>query len=332
MSPFDSLQDLVSSLSTPLKLRWLLEPPSRRIPLHDPADGPGLCLVGSLNCIHPSRVQIIGPAEFAYLRDLQPQARADMMARVCAARPVAVVFSDGLEPDPEFCYLAEAEHTPLLGSSLNDQDIIEFLRRVLTQAFAERTTIHGVFLEVLGMGVLVLGDPGIGKSELALDMIVRGHRLIADDAPEFVRIAPEIIEGRCPPLLRDFLEVRGLGVLNIRAMFGESAVRETDHLKLVVRMHAYSAQELANIDRLSGSLAARSVLGVTVPEVTIPVAPGRHLAVLLETAVRSQILRARGYDASEDLAERQANLLATDGLATEGAAWEPELSPRRPWA
>jgi HPr kinase/phosphorylase len=321
----ESLQSLVDSLNKPLKLRWLLAPPKRPIALHSPADLPRQRLIGSMNCIRPNRVQIVGPAELDYLRDLHPQAREDMLSRVFAARPLAIILAAGLEPDAELRARVEREHTPILGSTLEDQDILEHLQHVLTHVLAERTTVHGVFLEVLGMGVLLVGDPGIGKSELALELIARGHRLIADDAPEFARTAPALIEGRCPPLLRDFLEVRGLGVLNIRAMFGESAVRETDRLQLVVSMRVYQPDELAGIDRLQGSLAARSLLGIAVPEITIPVAPGRNLAVLLETAVRAQILRNRGYDAGTDLAERQANL-----LAGERPVWNTDFSLREP--
>jgi HPr kinase/phosphorylase len=326
VKPIDSLQSLVDSLSEPLKLQWLFEPPKQRIPLQTPPEGPRQRLVGSMNCIRPNRVQVVGQAEFAYLRDLHPHARGDMLTRVFTASPVAVIFADALEPDAQFRARAEQEGTPLLGSSLNDQDIVEHLQHVLTHTFAERTTLHGVFLEVLGMGVLLVGDPGIGKSELALELIARGHRLIADDAPEFARIAPEVIEGRCPPLLRDFLEVRGLGVLNIRAMFGESSVREKNHLNLVISMRFFDNSELACIDRLRGSLSTRNILGIAVPEITIPVAPGRNLAVLLETAVRSQILRTRGYDAGSDLAERQAGL-----LAAEVPAWETEHRLHEPW-
>ena len=319
MKSNDFPQSLFDSLSESLKLCWLLGPAHPGASLQSPPESPRQRLVGSMNCIRPNRVQVIGPAEFTYLRELHPTARADMLGRMFAARPVAVIFADGLRPDAELLAQAERERTPLLGSSLDDQHLIEHLQHVLTYRFAKRTTLHGVFLEVLGMGILLVGDPGIGKSELALELIARGHRLVADDAPEFARVAPEIIEGRCPPLLRDFLEVRGLGVLNIRAMFGESAVRETNRLRLVISMRIYDSGELAGIDRLRGSLSTRDILGMAVPEITIPVAPGRNLAVLLETAVRSQFLRTRGYDAGADLAERQAGLLAAEAPAWESA-------------
>ena len=170
---------------------------------------------------------------------------------------------------------------------------------------ARKTTLHGVFLEVLGMGVLLTGDPAVGKSELALDLITRGSRLVADDAPEFTRIAPDIISGTCPPLLREFLEVRGLGILNIRAMFGDSAIKRTKYLRLIVHLKRMSSEQISGMDRLSGAHTNRDVLGVSVPQVTVPVAPGRNLAVLVESAVRNHLLRLKGYDATEVLIERQ---------------------------
>ena len=156
---------------------------------------------------------------------------------------------------------------------------------------------------------LLVGDPAVGKSELALELINRGQRLIADDAPEFANIAPEMLEGFCPPLLRDFLEVRGLGILNIRAMFGESAVRQRKRLNLIVNLRTLDAAGLLRLDRLGGPQSARTILGVNIPEVTMPVAPGRNLAILVEAAVRSQVQRSRGYDAGADFTERQARAL-----------------------
>jgi len=321
MSPADTLQGLVERVGAALKLRWLSTPPEGLRPLR--SDDPGSAkqsLVGSLNCIHPNRLQVVGHPELVYLADLGPTAHDETLRKLFAGRPAAVIFSDDIDPEPLVLELAERSGTPILCSPLGDEDIIGRLRYFLTHALAESTTLHGVFMEVLGMGVLLVGDPAIGKSELALDLISRGHRLVADDAPQFARVAPDTLDGTCPPLLRDFLEVRGLGVLNIRAMFGESAVAQSRHLNLVINLRAMTAAELASIDRLAGSLSARSILGVTVAEVTMPVAPGRNLAILVEAAVRHQILRVRGYDAGVDFIERQARAMAERPSDADGAS------------
>jgi HPr kinase/phosphorylase len=322
MEHIQSLQTLVEHIGPRLRLRWLTPPPSRLRLLLDsaPGDGPtgtAQSLVGSLNCIHPNRIQVLGRPEIEHLGDLSLPAYRETVERLFAARPAAVVFAEALDPDPLFFELAAREETPLLGSPLRDEEVVGHLQHLLTHALAERTVVHGVFLAVLGMGLLLVGDPGIGKSELALEMIARGHRLIADDAPEFARITPDTLQGSCPPLLRDFLEVRGLGVLNIRAMFGEGAVQQREILNLIVNMRSFGNDELARIDRLRGSLSARTILGVAIPEITLPVAPGRNLAVLLETAVRNQTLRIRGYDAGVDLIDRQNRAVADDAAARE---------------
>jgi HPr kinase/phosphorylase len=325
MKPVDSLQGLLEHIGPRLRLHWLTPPPPQYRPLlgESLADRHGhsaQSLVGSLNCIHPNRLQVLGQAEIMHLADLSEPAYRETVDRLFAARPAAIIFASDIEPQPIFFDLAAQTETPLIGSSASDVEIVDRLQYFLTHALAERKTVHGVFLEVLGMGVLLAGDAGVGKSELALEMIARGHRLIADDAPEFARIAPETLEGSCPPLLRDFLEVRGLGVLNVRAMFGEGAVRQRENLNLIVNMRAFEANELAQIDRLRGSLSARTILGVAVPEITLPVAPGRNLAVLLETAVRNQILRIRGYDAGVDLVDRQARAIEESASALADAA------------
>ncbi|WP_295542481.1 HPr(Ser) kinase/phosphatase [uncultured Thiohalocapsa sp.] len=311
MTPVLSLQGLVEQIGPRLKLRWLTPPPAQPHPLlSEPGEQSAQRLVGSLNCIHPNRLQVLGGAEIAHLADLSTPAYEETIERLFSARPAAVIFAADIAPEPVYFQYAEHTGTPLLGAAACDAEIVDRLQYFLTHALAERVTVHGVLLEVLGLGVLLTGDAGIGKSELALEMIARGHRLIADDAPELARIAPEVLEGSCPALLRDFLEVRGLGVLNVRAMFGEGAVRQHETLNLVVQMLSFDNQGLASIDRLRGSLSTRTILGVAVPEITLPVAPGRNLAVLLETAVRNQILRLRGYDAGVDLEDRQARALA----------------------
>ncbi len=309
----DSLQSLIRQTAPRSRLHWLTPEPATPRPLR--GDRPELsrqALIGSLNCIHPNRLQVIGHAELVYLSGLGTTAYGETIDKLFAEQPAAVIFADGIDPEDAFWESAERTGTPLLGSPVGDEELINHLRYYLTHALAERTTVHGVFIEVLGMGVLLLGDPAVGKSELALDLISRGHRLIADDAPRFARVAPEQLEGSCPEPLRDFLEVRGLGILNIRAMFGEGAVTLHKTLNLIIDLKPLDQSGLERIDRLSGSLSTSNILGVTVPRFTMPVAPGRNLAILVEAAVRHQILRIRGYDAGVDFIDRHARAIGSD--------------------
>jgi len=170
-------------------------------------------------------------------------------------------------------------------------------------------TLHGVYLEVMSIGVLLTGESGVGKSELALELITRGHRLIADDAPEFSRIAPDIVNGTCPKGLLDFLEVRGLGILNVRELLGAGALRSNKYLRLIIRLERLEGEGLINLDRLEGSYSERRVLGLDFPEIVLPVTAGRNLAVLVECAARNHILRMSGYNSADDFMHRQRALL-----------------------
>ncbi len=268
---------------------------------------------GHLNLIHPNRIQVLGPAEAGYLEQLHGDTRAEHLRRIFAATPACVIVSDGLPVADDLRARADAAAVALFSAPLPDYKIISHLQYYLSNALADRLILHGVFMEVLGIGVLLTGKSGVGKSELALELISRNHRLIADDAPEFRRTAPDILNGSCPAGLSGFLEVRGLGVLDIRAMFGDSVIKPDKNLRLIIHLQQMSGEELAAIDRLQGSRQRRTILDVEVPQITLPVAPGHNLAVLVEGAVRNHILLLKGYNAAQTFSERQQRMILGEG-------------------
>lgn len=269
----------------------------------EPAD-----LVGYLNLIHPNRIHVFGHAEFAYTRRIGATRCTALNEDLVAGHPPAVIVADGLDPPADLLDRASANGLPMLGTPLPAARVIEFLRVYLTKAIAKTCSMHGVLMDVLGMGVLISGESGLGKSELALELISRGHGLVADDVVELARIAPHAIEGRCPPLLRDLLEVRGLGLLDIRTIFGETAVRRKMTLKLIVHLVRRSTMDDA-YQRLPLEALTEDVLGLAIPKVVIPVAAGRNLAVLTEAAVRSTVLQLRGFDTTGEFLARQRKLI-----------------------
>jgi len=310
MSVPATVRDLFDILKDKLALEWVAGEAggSRHLKGKLP-EAQNQPLAGQLNNIHPNRIQVIGPAELSYLSTLGKNSHQDVMDKLFWGLPAAVVVANEAEISSEFIAYAERTNTPLLRSPLPDNKLLSNLQYYLSRALADSITLHGVFMEVLGMGVLLTGDSAVGKSELALELITRGHRLIADDAPDFSRMAPDILTGSCPPLLQEFLEVRGLGILNVRAMFGDSVIKKEKYLRLIVNLKRLSEEELVQIDRLQGSYSTRELLGVKTAEVTIPVAPGRSLAILVETAVRQHIQRRKGYDAGRDFIERQQKMI-----------------------
>ena len=262
-------------------------------------------LIGHLNFIHPNWIQVLGPTEVEYIEALDPAVCRATLTDI-AARDLACFMIAGSERVPEtLAAAADATDTPIFVSPLESVELMWMLRPYLARALSDSTTAHGVFLDVLGMGVLITGASGVGKSELALELISRGSGLIADDVVEFYRISPETLEGRCPAILRDFLEVRGLGVLNIRTIFGEAALRPRKNLKLIVHLERPGA-DLAPLERLPLRPGSEQLMGVDVVKVTIPVAAGRNLAVLTEAAVRNQVLQLRGIDSTREFIARQA--------------------------
>jgi HPr kinase/phosphorylase len=262
-------------------------------------------LIGHLNLTHPNSIQVIGAYEAGTL--------AGHLERLFAAAPAAVIVADGVAPSPALLEAASRSHTSLFTSPYPAARVIEKLSRYLGKALAETTERHGVFMDVLGLGVLVTGDSGVGKSELGLELISRGHGLVADDVVEISRIAANTLEGRCPPMLKDFLEVRGLGLLNIRTIFGETAVRPKMRLKLVAHLEKPSVAGRDSIERLPLADMSEEILGIVIRRVVIPVAAGRNLAVLIEAAVRNHILQLRGVNSMAEFLDRQKKELDANG-------------------
>ncbi len=261
-------------------------------------------LVGHLNLIHPNRIQVLGRREFAYIDGYSGDATGQVVANLFAAGPAAIILADGVAGPEALLNAAQAADVPVLATSFAADTVIDTLRRYLAKVLADSISMHGVFMDVLGLGVLITGESGVGKSELALELISRGHGLVADDVVEISRIAAKTLEGRCPPLLKDFLEVRGLGVLNIRVIFGETAVRPKMNLKLIVHLEKSGQAGAAAAERLPLHELTEEILGLPIREVVIPVAAGRNLAVLLEAAVRNYILQLRGYDSTREFIAR----------------------------
>jgi HPr kinase/phosphorylase len=269
-------------------------------------------LIGHLNFIHPNWIQVLGPIEIEYLARLDTTVCRTTLIDIAHRDLACFLVAGAADIPPVLSEVAESTQTPLFLTSLSSVELMWMLRPYLARALAESMTLHGVFLDVLGIGVLITGASGVGKSELALELVSRGSGLIADDIVEFVRVGPETIEGRCPPLLTDFLEVRGLGVLNIRTIFGEAALRPRKNLKLIVHLER-PGQGLVPLERLPLRPGTEEVMGIAVSKVTIPVAAGRNLAVLTEAAVRNHVLQLRGIDSTREFVARQSREMQQPG-------------------
>jgi len=261
-------------------------------------------LIGHLNLIHPNWVQVFSDTELNYLRALSPSAFSEALAKLERGNTVCLIVAGEAEIPQELVVYANRSHTPLFRSPLPSVHLMWLMRHYIAKALAESTTLHGVFLDVLGVGVLITGDSGVGKSELGLELISRGNGLVADDITEVYRVSPETLEGRCPELLRDFLEVRGLGVLNIRTMFGETAMRRKKGLKLIVHLHRPPSGDVSQLERLPLNASHKEILSIHIRTVSIPVVAGRNLAVLVEAAARNFVLQQRGIDTMQEFISR----------------------------
>ena len=303
-----SIQQLYDTYHHQLELEWD-SGADHIIDIKPDQDNP---IVGYFNAIHPNQIQVLDQTELDYFASLDEDLMAHLLHTVDWQKSAILVSAKGAAIPKAIARFAQAKNMVLLKSALPGKKLIEYLRFYLNRITAEQTTVHGVFMEVMGIGVLISGPSGIGKSELALELLSRGHRLIADDAPEFMRTGPDILQGSCPEMLQGFIEVRGLGVLNVRAMFGETAVLPGKRLRLVIDMQLLSDPEHKISDRLDTLQRYENILDVDIPVVILPVAPGRNLAVIVEVAVRNHVLRLNGYNATEDFIKRKQKMMHSD--------------------
>ncbi|MEM7053758.1 MAG: HPr(Ser) kinase/phosphatase, partial [Pseudomonadota bacterium] len=268
-------------------------------------------LVGFLNLIHPSHIQVLGEEELDWLDKLDSRLRWQALAEIFARKPAALIIASSLAAGTDLEEQARETGTPLLSSSKPGWELLSMLEYQLARALAHRIVRHGVFMEIFTIGVLITGQAGVGKSELALELLTRRHRLIADDSPEFTQMTPDIIDGRCPEVLQDCLEVRGLGVLNVRRMFGDSAVKTNKYLRLILHLYQPSREDEPSLDRLSSRSETERVLGMDVPRMLLPVLPGRNLAVIAEAAVRNFMLQLKGFDATVEFIKRHSQVMSS---------------------
>ncbi len=273
----------------------------------------GADLVGYLNYIHPYRVQILGEREVRYIGDCAPEDSARRIARIVTLEPPVLVLCEGQVAPPALVSMCERAQIPLFATAESAGFVIDVLRAYLSKHFADRTTMHGVFMDILGLGVLITGESGLGKSELGLELISRGNGLVADDAVDLYRINQTTIEGRCPELLQNLLEVRGIGLLDIRAIFGEAAVRRRMRLRLIAQLVRRETME-RDYERLPYEPLSQDVLGVPIQKAVIPVVAGRNIAVLVEAAVRNHILQLRGIDTYQEFVERHRRAMEQGGI------------------
>jgi HPr kinase/phosphorylase len=260
-------------------------------------------LVGYLNYIHPYRVQLVGRREVAYLNDAAPEVLERRIQRIVTLEPPVIIVADDQRAPDRLVAMCDRADIPLFVTDESAGHVIDVVRGYLGQLFAERTTRHGVFMDILGLGVLLTGESGLGKSELGLELISRGHGLVADDAVDLYRVSQTSLEGRCPELLLNLLEVRGIGLLDIKAIFGETAVRRKMRLKLIVHLVRKETLE-REFERLPYEPLYEEILDVPIRKAVIAVDAGRNLAVLVEAAVRNTILQLRGIDTYREFIER----------------------------
>ena len=286
----------------------------------------GLALAGFHQYLQPGRILLFGDSEVRFLESLDSAARHRALASSFTEHLPCLLVTGGADLPPEVAIEGDRAEVPILRTPVPTATAIGRLTSALEDRLAARETIHGVLIDILGLGVLIVGESGLGKSECALDLVVRGHRLVADDTVEVRRRAESIVIGSCPELARHHMEVRGIGLINIRDLFGVAATRTSKRVELVVQLDRWEANR--EYDRLGVDEETYDLIGLKVPLIRMPVGPGRNLAMLVEVAARNQLLRMRGIHAARDLVSRlDANLLRAGGQPTPFSEDDDDFDP-----
>ena len=295
-----TLQQIIDELK--LEELYLPKPAKEVLISENEVNRPGLQLMNFYEYFNPERIQILGKMEFAYLSTRSGAERTDIISKLFATHIPALIITRGLECFQEIITLAEKEGIPVLRSKDSTSNFVAALIAFLNLNLAPRITRHGVLIEIYGEGVLILGESGVGKSETAIELVKRGHRLVADDAVEIRKVSNISLVGTSPDNIRHFLELRGIGIINARRLFGVGAVKVTEKIDLVVELELWNPEKL--YDRMGIDNEYVSILGVNVPSATIPVKPGRNLAVILEVAAMNNRQKKMGYNAAHELLDR----------------------------
>ena len=260
---------------------------------------PGMELNGYHEYFDPNRIAVLGRAEMYMLESLKPERRAMALDSYLSLKPPAVIVARGIDPGKDFMEIAETHHVPVLRTTESTSNVVASLVAYLNVELAPRITRHGVLVEVYGEGILLVGDSGVGKSETAIELIKRGHRLIADDAVEIRRVSSKSLVGQSPENIRHFIELRGIGIINARRIFGMGAVKLQEKIDMCINLEIWDATKV--YDRMGMDSEYTEILGIKVPVMTIPVKPGRNLAIIIEVAAMNNRQKKMGYNAAYEL-------------------------------
>ena len=272
---------------------------------------PGLALAGYFDYFEPARAQIFGFVETHYLRGLDDDTRSGRIYDFMEKRPACVILARGLEPDPAFIDAAELYEVPILGSDRTTSAVSAAAISALSVALAPRMTQHGVLVEIYGEGVLIIGDSGVGKSEAAIELVKRGHRLIADDAVDIKRVSDRTLVGSAPELIKHYIELRGIGIIDVRRIFGMGAVKDTEKIDLVIKLENWEKGK--HYERMGLETEHTTLMGIDIPSLTIPVRPGRNLAIIVEIAAMNHRQRKMGYNTALELENKICAQAERDG-------------------